>query len=111
MEVLDLRINNPSIIQISEDFAFSVLQKKVSLHSSDLILETKKISHYPPESENLLSSSPNTHHICQSNLASLGHMGQMHWLEYSAVKVFVCLEKVFILIILLSAIALGFPGA
>lgn len=61
MEVLDLRMNNPSIIQISEDFAFSVLQREASYHSSDLILETKKISHYPPESENLLSSSPNTH--------------------------------------------------
>lgn len=47
-----------------------------------------RISHYPLESENPLSSSPNAHQTCQSNPTALSHMGQLRHLERSA-----CIKK------------------
>lgn len=42
----------------------------------------QRIPHHPLESENPLSSSPNTHQICQSKPAALSHMGQLRQLSF-----------------------------
>lgn len=62
-----------------------------------------RISHYPPESENPLSSSPNVRRTCQSNPPALSLMGEsctkmQHLLKKRKtcqVDLFVCLGETF----------------
>lgn len=68
-------------MHISEDLASSGLQIKEQCFplSTALVWSLRqRVPYHPLESENPLSSSPNTHQICQSNLAALSHMGQLY---------------------------------
>lgn len=86
--VLDLKIHNPSVHADFRGFCTQwPSERSVGFLAARLWFDPwDRISHYPLESENPLSSSPNAHQTRQSNLTALSHMGQLHQLQCRALK-------------------------